>query len=51
MADQIRAIDNSRMIKKIVLLSDELKLKLKENIGIVLDFYIYCKNKLNIQYL
>ena len=38
MADQIRAIDNSRMIKKIVLLSDELKLKLKENIGIVLDF-------------
>ena len=38
MPDQIRAIDNSRMIKKIVLLSDELKLKLKENIGIVLDF-------------
>ena len=35
MPDQIRAIDNSRMIKKIVLLSDEIKLKLKK----ILELY------------
>lgn len=38
MIDQIRAIDNSRFVKKIGTLTPELKSKIKENISIVLDF-------------
>jgi mRNA interferase MazF len=38
MIDQIRAIDNSRFIKKIGFASNDMKIKLKENIQIVLDF-------------
>ena len=38
MIDQIRAIDNSRFIKKIGIASQEMKVKIKENINIVLDF-------------
>ena len=37
MIDQIRAIDNSRLIHKIGQLEDEIKRKIKENIKIVLD--------------
>ena len=38
MIDQIRAIDNSRFIKKIGIASQEMKVKIQENINIVLDF-------------
>ena len=38
MIDQIRAIDNSRFIKKIGFASIDIKSKIKENINIVLDF-------------
>lgn len=38
MIDQIRAIDNSRFVRKIGLLSNEMKLKIQENIKNVLDF-------------
>ncbi len=38
MIDQIRAIDNSRFVKKIGLVSNEMKLKIQENIKNVLDF-------------
>jgi mRNA interferase MazF len=38
MIDQIRAIDNSRFIKKIGFVTNDLKIKLKENILNVLDF-------------
>jgi mRNA interferase MazF len=37
MIDQIRAIDNNRLIKKIGMLPENLIEKLKENIKIVLD--------------
>lgn len=37
MIDQIRAIDNRRLIKKIGVISNELISKVKENIQIVLD--------------
>ncbi len=37
MIDQIRAIDNNRLTKKIGVLPDELIAQLKENIAIVLD--------------
>ena len=37
MIDQIRAIDNKRLTKKLGMLSDELILLVKENIQIVLD--------------
>lgn len=37
MIDQIRAIDNSRFIKKLGFLSNDYKEKLKENIKIILD--------------
>jgi len=38
MIDQIRAIDNSRFVKKIGFLSTEMRLKIQENIKNVLDF-------------
>jgi len=38
MIDQIRAIDNKRLIKKIGVLPQNLIEKIKENIGIILDF-------------
>ena len=38
MIDQIRAIDNSRFIKKIGIATQAMKVKIKENINIVLDF-------------
>lgn len=38
MIDQIRAIDNSRFIKKIGFITNDMKSKIKENIMIVLDF-------------
>lgn len=38
MIDQIRAIDNSRFVRKIGLVSNEMKLKIQENIKNVLDF-------------
>lgn len=38
MIDQIRAIDNSRFVKKIGIITNEMKLKIKENIKIVMDF-------------
>lgn len=37
MIDQIRAIDNKRLTKKIGILPEALVEKVKENIGIVLD--------------
>ena len=37
MIDQIRAIDNSRLIKKIGIVTNSMKLKIQENIKIVLD--------------
>ncbi len=37
MVDQIRAVDNTRFVKKIGTVTSDLKLKLKENIKIVLD--------------
>jgi mRNA interferase MazF len=37
MIDQIRAIDNARLIHKIGQADDEIKRKIKENIKIVLD--------------
>lgn len=37
MVDQIRAIDNSRFVKKIGHTNQDVKLKIKENINIVLD--------------
>ncbi|MFC5282760.1 type II toxin-antitoxin system PemK/MazF family toxin [Pedobacter alpinus] len=37
MIDQIRAIDNKRLIKKVGILTDNLIETVKENIGIVLD--------------
>lgn len=36
--DQIRAIDNKRLIKRIGILPEKLIMKVKENIQIVLDF-------------
>ncbi|MBX9807964.1 MAG: type II toxin-antitoxin system PemK/MazF family toxin [Flavobacteriaceae bacterium] len=38
MIDQIRAIDNSRFIKKIGFITNDMKSKIKENIMNVLDF-------------
>ena len=38
MIDQIRAIDNKRLVKKVGVLPLKLIEKVKENIGIVLDF-------------
>jgi mRNA interferase MazF len=38
MIDQIRAIDNSRFIKKIGFITNDMKSKIKENIKNVLDF-------------
>ena len=38
MIDQIRAIDNSRFVKKIGFVNPEMKLKIQENIKNVLDF-------------
>ena len=38
MIDQIRAIDNSKFVKKIGLVTPEIKNKIKENIINVLDF-------------
>lgn len=38
MIDQIRAIDNSRFIKKIGFITNDMKSKIKENIINVLDF-------------
>ncbi len=38
MIDQIRAIDNSRFVKKIGFVTSEIKIKIKENIKNVLDF-------------
>ena len=38
MIDQIRAIDNSRFIKKIGFVTKEMKLKIQENIKNILDF-------------
>ncbi len=38
MIDQIRAIDNKRLIKKIGILPRDLTQKVRENIGIILDF-------------
>lgn len=38
MIDQIRAIDNKRLVKKVGVLPFNLIEKVKENIGIVLDF-------------
>ena len=38
MIDQIRTIDNSRFVKKIGVVTNEMKLKIKMNIKIVLDF-------------
>jgi mRNA interferase MazF len=37
MIDQIRAIDNSRLIKKIGVIPNSMKIKIQENIKIVLD--------------
>jgi mRNA interferase MazF len=37
MIDQIRAIDNSRFVKKIGILNNEMRLKIQENIKNVLD--------------
>ena len=37
MIDQVRAIDNKRLIKKIGELPDNLADKVKENLAIVLD--------------
>ncbi len=38
MIDQIRAIDNSKFVKKIGFVTNEMKLKIQENIKNVLDF-------------
>ena len=38
MIDQIRAIDNSRFVKKIGFVNNEMRLKIQENIKNVLDF-------------
>lgn len=38
MIDQIRAIDNSRFVKKIGFVTNEMKLKIQENIKNILDF-------------
>jgi mRNA interferase MazF len=37
MMDQIRALDNKRLIEKVGILSDAMILKVKENISILLD--------------
>ena len=37
MIDQIRAIDNKRLVKKVGVLPSELIGKVKENIGIIID--------------
>ncbi|MEL6696546.1 MAG: type II toxin-antitoxin system PemK/MazF family toxin [Bacteroidota bacterium] len=37
MIDQVRAIDNKRLIKKLGILSDKLAAKVKENLQIVMD--------------
>jgi mRNA interferase MazF len=37
MIDQVRAIDNNRLIKKIGELSESLSIKVKENLTIILD--------------
>jgi mRNA interferase MazF len=37
MIDQIRAIDNKRLVKKVGLLPENLIEKVKENISIVID--------------
>jgi mRNA interferase MazF len=37
MIDQIRAIDNSRLIKKVGLLSNDLVEKVRDNINVILD--------------
>ena len=37
MVDQIRAIDNTRFLKKIGVVNQDIKSKIKENITIVLD--------------
>ncbi len=37
MIDQIRAIDNKRLIKKVGILPNDLIMKVKENIAIVID--------------
>jgi mRNA interferase MazF len=39
MIDQIRAINNNRLVKKIGLLPDSLQKKVKNNIEIVLDLF------------
>ena len=39
MIDQIRAIDNSRLVKRIGIIPHELIESIKENISIVLDLY------------
>ena len=41
MIDQIRAIDNKRLVKRIGTLSEKLTEKVKENIKIVLDLDYY----------
>jgi mRNA interferase MazF len=38
MIDQIRAIDNKRLVRKIGILPQDLRKKVKENIQIVLEF-------------
>ncbi|GGK68793.1 type II toxin-antitoxin system PemK/MazF family toxin [Rufibacter glacialis] len=40
MIDQIRAIDNSRLLHKIGSLDEELRKKIKENVRIVLDLEV-----------
>ena len=37
LVDQLRAIDNRRLIKKIGTISDQSKIKLQKNISIILD--------------
>jgi mRNA interferase MazF len=37
MIDQIRAIDNKRLVKKVGILPNDLIVKIKENIAIVID--------------
>jgi len=37
MIDQLRAIDNKRLIKKIGELPENLSIKVKENLAIILD--------------
>ncbi len=38
MIDQIRAIDNKRLIKRIGILPEDIRTLVKENIAVVLDF-------------